>query len=220
MGIEFINPFMTAPAPQPLFQSSTGTAITTASTSYALNMPTGIVVGELLFAVLVRNTTSGSVTWPAGWTELEDAATSKSLSYAYRIADGTEGTTITVTSTNSVTAVAIIARIANHASSVSAPVDGTAATGTSTSPNPPNVAHSWGTGPWTMFLTVLSANTNVTVSADSSGYTLGAQNALSTNARVRIAYKVAKAASDDPGTMTLASSQNWRVNTVAIRGLG
>src|SRR5687767_5901305 len=74
---------------------------TVASATPVINLPTGIVSGNLLLAFIrVVNDAGGSITWPAGWNELFETvadASNDRMSLAWRLADGTEGSTVTVT---------------------------------------------------------------------------------------------------------------------------
>ena len=91
----------------PFVQSRTTSAVTTNETSHTVNMPSGIQSGDLLLVVFtVDDTGPGPGTalpvFPAGWTkfaEQHDTISPEALTIAmaYRLADGTEGSTITVT---------------------------------------------------------------------------------------------------------------------------
>jgi hypothetical protein len=203
----------------------------TASTTLVLNVPTLILgfreppqVGDLLLTVVSRSGTTGNVTWSAGWNEIEDGASTTGLAYAWKICDLADiGGSVTITSSNSVNMCAIMIGIMNH-DSASAPVDGTAATGTSTTPDPPaNAAHSWGTGVDTLFITVASHNLGSLLDGNPShpsGYTfVGVRYNPQINTSITLAWKIAKATTDNPGTWAFANSGGWRTNTIAVRGL-
>lgn len=64
-----------------------------ASATRTLTLPGSIASGNLLLA-LHAGGTSGSATWPAGWTELFDTSATQ---IAYRQCDGTEGASIDIT---------------------------------------------------------------------------------------------------------------------------
>lgn len=64
-----------------------------ASATRTLTLPGSISSGNLLLA-LHAGGTSGSATWPAGWTELFDVS---AIQAAYKHADGTEGASIDIT---------------------------------------------------------------------------------------------------------------------------
>lgn len=117
---------------------STNTSVTTpASTNHVISLPSGISSGNLLLAMWgVDDATDG--TWPTGWTEIVATTLPSNtgrLEVAYRIADGTEGTTITVTSISK-TSSHITYRITGYSGT---PQTGTTASGTSTNANPPSV---------------------------------------------------------------------------------
>src|SRR5580765_342760 len=74
------------------------TSTNASGTSHTVNLPTGIVAGNLL-VVVFGGSAAATLTWPAGWTQfLTGGATGAVLNAAYKLADGSEGSTITVTS--------------------------------------------------------------------------------------------------------------------------
>lgn len=79
------------------------TATTDGSSSTAtpaIDLPSGIAAGDILLAAISVSTAPVTLDWPAGWTEMAEGvqgSTDDVGSFAYRIADGTEGATITVT---------------------------------------------------------------------------------------------------------------------------
>jgi hypothetical protein len=220
MGVKFINPFMVSPSLIYIAAQQNTNGGATAVTSMVCNLPSGIVSGDLLIVVLGRSGIAGTVTWPAGWTEIEDQATIRPLAYAYRIADGTEGSTITVTSSNSRTFSAMAFLIKNHASSTSAPVDGTSATGTSTDANPPSVTPSWGSTVNTLYIAVAAWDNNTSMSSYPANYTQLTAVFNGTNRVLLVAaYRVLKGSPEDPGNFVHTVSGAWRTNTIAVRGL-
>lgn len=75
----------------------------------SLNLPSGVTAGNLLLGFVASGSTSGTHTWPAGWTKLDgqQQVAYGYTSFAYRIADGLE-TTPTVTIPNNSPAIGVI----------------------------------------------------------------------------------------------------------------
>ena len=120
--------------------------ITTGATSHVIDMPDGIVSGNLLIAFFAHDDESSqeTVTWPGGWTEFvsADAGGSAGVNYAYRIAGGSEAASITVTTGTSEAAAAKIFEIRNwHGTSPPEAATANSATG---DPDPPSLTPSWG----------------------------------------------------------------------------
>lgn len=103
--------------------------------SHTVNLPTSPRPGSLLIVVLGGEYCGVSPTYPAGWTEIDYGATSSwvgAIYAAYRLADGTEPTSITVTTAVSGILQATSFEIDNW-DSASAPAS---ANGTSTGASP------------------------------------------------------------------------------------
>src|SRR3989304_2658039 len=98
------------------------------ATSHLVNLPTGIVSGHLLIVVIGFNRNPVTITWPAGWTNIEEANWASNVLYSarYRVADGTEGATITITSGSAEDSAAVAWRITGHSSSTNPPAKSTA----------------------------------------------------------------------------------------------
>jgi hypothetical protein len=84
----------------PLIFESIGSADSAANssdTTVDLGLPSGTVSGNLLIACFCRSATSRNFT-ASGWTAFANNTTNTALCVLYRIADGTESSTITFTS--------------------------------------------------------------------------------------------------------------------------
>ena len=82
----------------PTIEARTHSFDTVATTSHTVSLPSGIVAGNLLIVVFTVDATT--VTFPAGWTVFaaqDSVLTVERMEIAYRLADGSEGSTITVT---------------------------------------------------------------------------------------------------------------------------
>src|ERR1051326_308368 len=107
------------------------TAISSATTSATINLPSGIVAGETL--MLFLGDVAAGTSSAAGWTA-EAGANTRML---YRKADGAEGSTVTVACPSSKIA-AIVYRISGAADpTVTAPFVSSTTNGTSANPNCP-----------------------------------------------------------------------------------
>jgi len=228
MTITFINPFMVQPSALPIAVRAWGWNVVNPSTTIVVTIPATAVIGDLLIA-LVSRSGSGSISWPAGgWTEFEDSS-SPGLAYAWKVCvSGDIGANMTITASASRNMAAFVLAIQGY-NSASAPVDGTAATGTSTAPDcPANAAHSWGTGVKTLFLAVHSLASSDIADGETppagysqlpgwlAGFGVGRSTA---GQRLCVFTKVANATTDNPAAISISISANWRCNTIAVRGL-
>ena len=104
----------------PVVEATAGTNESGSSTSHAINLPSGIVAGDLLLMAIAFRA-SYSLTTPSGWTSVYTAVAEYSgqnkLWLYYRSADGTEGATVTVTSDLAWSVGAVTCRISGAATS-------------------------------------------------------------------------------------------------------
>lgn len=102
-------------------------------------LPSGVVPGEMLLALVAANSGTGGFTWPAGWTEIffEPLGTIE-LGAAYRIADGTEGPSVFANMATRTAWIGVVHRIAGAATDV-APEQSTPGS----TANPPSLTASW-----------------------------------------------------------------------------
>ena len=185
-----------------------------------VTLPAGIAADDLLLVFFtISSEQDGSVLTPSGWTQLY-AVTIGTKGHErcfYRVATGSEGATLTVDSSPGGGVSASTAyRITNYDG---VPSCGTAATGTSASPNPPSLSPSGGSG---RFLWIAAAHTSASVSGTApSGYSnllnanTGVGNAW--HAQTLTAEREYEGATEDPGVFTITSAL-WAANTVAVRG--
>lgn len=164
-------------------------------------------------------TTSATVDAPSGFTQLYSNTVGNRIRRAwYKVADGSEGTSINVTGgaeRSAHTSYRILAGTYQGN-----PVAGTVATGTDESPNPPSLTPSWGSY---KTLWIASAHSEGDVGDEHPlsysdllvGYTGGEG---STHAKMMTARRFIETAMEDPGVFSLNMSRNWAANTVAIQG--
>ena len=200
-------------------------ATTSITTAHTVALPAGIVSGDLLIAQFAGALT-GTVNWPAGWTELFDTAAAGAqdviAAVADRVADGTEGASIAVTTPTGQRAAHDSYRIADYTGT---PEFATATgvddnTGTA---DPPNLTPSWGAKD-TLWLAGKALSAARLHSAYPASYVngIGANTGADTaaHADIRSAERALNAASENPGTFThAATSASWVCWTIAVRGV-
>jgi len=207
----------------PVVASVTETAFDTDTTAHYVNMPATVNAGDLLI-VLFTNDGNATVTTPGGWTELASnaAGTAVRCSVYYKIAVGDEdGTTVNFVTSASEQAAAQVYRITDW-QGTTPPEISTAATGTSTAPNPaPLNPAGWDVAD-TLWLAVAGQDRGDQsgTTAYPASYTDGTSTLSSDgtgSCRTHSARRVLAAASEDPGTFTIPVSEQWVAFTIAVR---
>ena len=215
----------------PLVRTENESATATAGTSHVVNLPSGIVAGDLILVLMNVGSTAATINALTGWTELLDEGVASGLYIAYRLADGTEGATITLTSSASTRDATITLRIANAQDpAVQAPQIGTTATGTSVSPDPPNVTPTGGAKDY--LAVALFGNAGEEADDDTWANTPPAnylpsppfQKACGTTGVnlggvIAAAYRSFNASAEDPGTFNQDASLAWRAQTIIVHPL-
>lgn len=118
----------------PVIRSRTTSVVDTAGLNHTVNMPSGIVSGDLLISIFTSNGIP-TIGWPAGWTmfqESQSATLSGTISVAYRKADGTEGASITVTTSLAELSVHVTYRILGAADPATQPPQAATSSGAAT----------------------------------------------------------------------------------------
>lgn len=193
--------------------TSNGTA---ASTTHAVSLPASIAAGDLLIAA-VRVGNGAPYTWPAGWNPIVDVG---ALGIAWRAADGSEGASVSVTSSTSNSGACSSYRITG--ADTTAGAEATAGTSTSTTnPDPPSLAPSWGSADVLWFAYTTRSNTTVPTSFPTN-YSLGqiSQNNSAGNTSLHSCARQLTASSEDPGTFSFSTSSASLPATVAVKGAG
>jgi len=194
--------------------AATNSGKDTVNTSHIINLPSGIASGNLLI-IYLDSGSNPTITFPSGWTQLFLTAngTSNELGAWYRVADGTEGSTITVTTSTSQTTAHISYRITGY---YGVPAVGTAATGSSVNPNPSSLTSGFGATN-TLWLAVEGHFSTGSLSSYPTNYTGGInQYGGGSAASVSSAQRNLNAANEDPGVYTIGTSEPWVANTIAI----
>jgi preprotein translocase subunit YajC len=208
----------------PAVTSVTETAFGTDTTNHYVDMPATVNAGDLLI-VLFTNDGNATVTTPGGWTQLASTANGSAvrLSAYYKIASGTEGGTMVNFATSAVEqAAAQVYRITNW-NGTTPPEISTAATGTSTAPNPASLNPAGWDVADTLWIAVAGQDRG-----DQSGttaypayYTDGISTLSNisgtSQCRTHSARRVLAAASENPGAFTIPVAEEWVAFTIAVR---
>lgn len=189
-----------------------------AVTSHTVDLPSGIVSGNLLLCLFATDG-SNTLTWPEGWTEVfsEDYSGNVHISVAFRNADGSEGSTITVTSTASQGSAHVTFRISGHEPG-SDPEVSSGAQGTSTTPDPDSLTPSWGAEDTLWIAVEGTGNTNAV-----TGYPFDDNQhvvyAMTDYCSLGVCSDELHEASVNPGTFTTTFTYEWLACTVGVRPL-
>lgn len=198
------------------------------ATSHTVNLPSGIVAGNLLLIFFANNEDRLPST-PSGWTRLvTDAATGgtssnqDTLTVFAKIATGSEGATVSCTTAANVRSAHTSYQVTGNRNGVTAAeILAAIVVGASNQPKSPNLAPGWGAAMILWFSAIAATDGSRTISSYPAGYTLGQLTVSSTGSsagsRIASAAKSGTTASEDPGVYTLNSSDNWVAVTVGIR---
>lgn len=186
-------------------------------TTHTVNLPSGIVAGDLLI-LLIAADGSETLTLPSGFNLLALTAWGGlTARLGYKIADGTEGSTTTFSTSAGERSAHQSYRIngwrADTPPEVSANA-GTSASATFTALDPVN----WDVED-TLWLAFAVSDADTTFSVDPTGYTNAIENdsgSGSTGVKVRSLRLELRAASETPSAMTNTSNP-WETATVAVR---
>lgn len=189
-------------------------------TSHSVSLPAGIVAGELLMIFFCCDG-NPTITNPGGWTQLINAPAASNnarLYVGYRKATGSEGGSVTVTTSAAEDSNHISIRVSGAADpTVTAPQASTGATGSDANPNPDSLTASGGTQDY-RWLAIEGHDRSRTTDAIPSGYS-SVQAVASGGAQgsgVAVATRTSTSATEDPGTFTISTGDEWRAHTIAI----
>jgi hypothetical protein len=201
--------------------SNTSAGTTSASPGASINMPSGIVAGNLLIAFCAGDT---AVSYTAsGWDEITGQAngTASQLTIFAKIAAG--GDSMTLVGEANDYAVVVV-RISGHGvSNVTTDIyKGTAATGSSSTPDPPTLSPSPGALDYLWlecFGTDDDDDTATYWSTTTNTFTGIAQHKSATgtsSCMVAVAELDLNASTLNPTTMAMAATEEWIAQTLAI----
>lgn len=215
---------MASPVVEQVVESSTATA----GTTHTINQPTAI--SNQLW-LKISDVGSTAATWNAqtGWTELLDEGVANGLHIAWHWADGTEGASSNWTTSASTRSADMIYRIsgAEHPG-IQAPQIATTGTGTSATPDPPNITapaasldylyiacagmageeaddDTWGNTPPTGY----TPATPRQVACGTTGVNLG-------GLLISAERQLTSGSAEDPGTFGVDVSAAWRSQTIRV----
>jgi len=200
-------------------KSSDGSSVTDS----VISMPASVASGDLLLAFIATDSAAGANTWDTagGWVVLVDeAGTGFQFSVAYKIAAG--GETSTTVTHAAERGCYLSARITGW-HGTTPPEIATAATGDSTTPDPPDFNPAgWGTED-TLWFALFGADQStdplpVTTWPTNYGSNQTENHDVTTSAAVlAFATRELNAASENPGTFTMTLQETWNAYTLAVR---
>ncbi len=203
-----------------------GTAVATqfpfSVTSMSVNLPT-VSSGDLLLA-WAETRHSGSWTVPTGWQQLGQqlgGASVGQLTVFYKIADGTEGTSVTWTASAGTSAVWQVRSVSDWDGSV-VPEIAAGVSGDVSAADPGSLSPSWGSAntTWIAIAGHAAASTNAWSDAptDYTDFTNSGASAGGGAVSVASAYFQDADAAEDPGTFTPSGSNRyWAAFTIAVK---
>lgn len=187
------------------------------TTDHQVTMPGSVAARRLL--VIVFNSGTAQVTTPDGWTAMNPAGgyniSSTRRAYVFaKVTDGSEGgTTVNCVTDAAFVASSVVYYFSDEGYQVAQclAASAAAATGTSTTPNPPSLTSGFGAVD-TLWIAVTNAGAQI--SAYPASYSNGQTTA---GFGLGTAERQVNGASQDPGTFTIASSATWDAFTLAVR---
>jgi len=202
--------------------AATNTSTGGPGTTHTISLPAGIVSGDLL---IIFFTTAqywgklGTLTDPSGWTRLGTAGDGggfddAGLTVFYKVATGSEGSTVDVGTTSSVRSAHISLRITGPCGT---PQISTFDTG-SGDPNPPSLTPSGGARDYLWIAAGSVKGTSQSVSAYPTNYTgnnLFKDNPGGEGTNAMVATRQLNATSEDPGTFDVTNDRKVAC-TVAV----
>lgn len=201
-------------------------ATTGANTAHTINLPASIVAGNLLLIILAKGSVAATVNAVAGWGELVDENSARGFAILYRLANGSEGSTLGLTLSGSTKSASIAYQISGASDPATrAPELSTVATGTSTSPNPTAVAVTG--GPKDALIIATFNQTNEAADDDAwctsapanyTGLLQKTAGTAGTNVGVELAtaHRQVNTSSEDPGAFTSTLNLAWRAYAISI----
>lgn len=188
-------------------------SITSSGSPDIVQLPSGIEAGELL--IVLQTMSYDGITYgnPAGWSRFLTTTGAAAIQGWYKVASGGEGATLALTRNGgSALTLALSFRIRNFAGAPEGVANPSPTS--SPSPNPPSISPSWGLAK-TLWMPVAYANNASSLVAYPAGY--GDPDAVVNNKQVAAAWRIATAASEDPGAFSFNATDGSRAATIAIR---
>ena len=199
---------------------TTNSTDTAANTTHVMNMPSGIVAGDLLLVFFATDGDNTITNW-GGFSELDQQWDTRDIfgAVGYKIAAGSD--TLTITTSVSEPSSAIIYRIDGWHGTTQ-PEISTFAYGTNDSPNATIVTPSWSQGD-TLWITVCANDGNKTVTGYPTNYTIEPLNQNGGGngdcGIAAVGYNLNTTAGD-PDVFTLSGNEQWFAWTIAVAPAG
>lgn len=210
----------------PTVVSRNESSTATAGTSHVVNLPAGLVSGNLILVLTNIGSTAATFNTLTGWNEIVDEGSANGITMWYRVADGSEGATVTFTSSASTRDASVSYQINGALSpATQAPQLSTVATGTSTTPNATTCTPTGGAKDYlwiTMFgMAGEQADDDTLVTGTPTNFVNTLQKTCGvagTNLGGMIASAefASNAASMDAAAWTSVDNAAWRAYTIAI----
>lgn len=205
--------------PFPTVVSVTETVSSTNSTTHNVLMPPTVAANQGLIVIGVSD---GNPTWttPSGWTLLSagtPSGTAVNVAAWKKLATGSEdGTSVDFATSTSERCAFQVYLVDDWADDITAITAGTAATGTSTAPNPPSVSAA-AAGNSNLYIAVEGHDDTGATSGYPSSYGSAVSSASSGTGSVVLttARRLLASDSDDPGVFAI-SSQEWVAQTIVV----
>lgn len=198
----------------PVTQGSVATNGSASSTA-TVNLPSGIVSGELLLLWHIQDYSVTSMSTPSGWTSRHQSTPTSSLRMAlfYRVADGSEGSTVTFSQAN-LAYNSFVVRVSGHDSSANAPQVATAQNSFG-SIDPPNLTPTGGAKDYKWYAMGTRDASTAAYSPPTNFTEICDTNQASTPS-LSVAERDTNASSQNPGTFTNSGTSVWGAMTVAV----
>ena len=201
----------------PTVASSTSSNVADNVTDHTVALPSGISSGDLLLAFFCVDA-GETPSWPGDWTVIaHDANGSSTSDIAYKIASGSEGSSITVTTTEEMSAHAVYRITGDDGNE---PEVSAVNSGTDTNPDPSSLTPSGGSNNYLWIAFECNDDGRGDVTAYPTGYD---DNQIAVKSgdvfngvQMGVATKAEEDSSDDPGTFTIDQSEYWDAWTVSV----
>lgn len=199
----------------PSVASQIATASSVNGTSHTVSLPSGIASGNLLvFVMSLGSTTAGATTLPSGWTTpVGSTGGGIAMRASFKIATGSEGSSMSVSFANSTTLTGVVYRITGNRSGTTQSTDwsGTLESlASSTAPNPASYTIGHGASANLYLATLGWSGTGSSLSSYPSGYTTGQ---LTTRSTATSSYvNIAAAARRNINIVTSEDVGAWGLN--------
>lgn len=193
------------------------------TTTSVVTLPSSVAAGDLIIALIGADSGAGAMTWPSPWVKIKDeAGTGFQFSAAYLIASGGE-TSVSVTHTTERSNHIAFRIPAAEWHGTTPPEISAAVTGSSTTPDPPNLDPAGWATEAAHWIAVACADDSAPpgpITAYPTNYT---SNQVTSNTAASAAFLAAairesfSASAENPGAFTMTGSETWNAYTIAVR---